>query len=92
MGGRAFAARCDGIDAAAAGEHQTVHRADAGDGDEEVQDVADDVAEDVRKGNGRALFDQLRIRCTASHADVIQQVGSNDDDAAERERLRQVAL
>ena len=56
MGGRAFAARCDGIDAAAAGEHQTVHRADAGDGDEEVQDVADDVAEDVRKGNGRALF------------------------------------
>lgn len=92
MGGRAFAARRNRIDAAAAGEHQTVHRADAGDGDEEVQDVADDVAEDVRKGNGRALFDQLRVRCTAGHADVVQQVGGDDDDAADCEGFRKIAL
>ena len=92
LGIRALASGGQGVDAAAAAEHQAVHGAGAGDRDEEVEDVAEDAAEDVDEGGGRAVGHQHVDGSAAGNADVVGDVGHDDDDAADDEGLGQVLL
>ena len=92
VGTDAFPAGGHGVHTTAAAQHEAVHGAHAGDGDEQVEDVAQDVAEDVDKGHGRAVVDQLLVGGAAGDAHVIGDVDGDDDDAADDQGAGQVLL
>ena len=88
----AFLAGGQRIEAADAAQHQAVHGAQAGDGHEQVQDIAEHIAEDIQEGHGSALADQLVVGSAAGHADIIEQIGGDDDQSADDQRLGQIPL
>ena len=92
LGRGTLAAAGKGINAAGAAEHQAVHGAGAGDRDEEVQDVSEQAAEDVDEGPGGALAHQHLDGGTAGNADVVADIGRDNDDGADDQGLGKILL
>ena len=82
LGRRTFVTGSHGVHAAAAAQHQAVGRAQAGDHNEQIENIAQHAAEDVCKGHSSALVDELLVGSAAGDTDVIQNVHGRNDDAA----------
>ena len=81
-----------GVHAPGAAQHQAIGGAQTGDGDEQVEDIAQHIAENVGKGHGGSRLDQLLVGSAAGDADVIEQIDRHDDEAADGQGTGQVAL
>ena len=93
---RTHAARGNGVHAAAGGHDQAVHRAEAGYGDENIHDSADDVAEQLRERKARQALaerpcgnDGVDIAHDAHRPD-IQRVENYRHQRADDQCARQV--
>ncbi len=80
------------VHAAAAAQHQTVQGAHAGDGDKQVEDVAQHRAKHVVKGYVGAGIHQILGAGTAGHAHEVEDIDSDDDQTAQNQSLGQVLL
>ena len=81
-----------GIEAAGASHHKTVGSAQAGDGDEQIQNITQHTAENVGESGGSAVVYQLLQRCAAADTDKVQKVSSDDNETADDQRLGQILL
>ena len=87
---RSFATGCHRVHTAAASQHQAVYGAKAGDGDKQLQHVAQSAAEDVGEGDGGALVDEVLVGGAACYTNVVEDVGGGDDDTADNQGAGEV--
>ena len=81
-----------GVQTAHAAEHKAVHGAYAGYCDEQVKYIAQHVAEYVYEGHGSAGVYELLVSSAAGYANIVEDVGGNDDDRAYDQSAGQVFL
>ena len=84
-----------GIEAARRGEHEPVERAEAGHHDQHEQSHTGRAAEDLLEGElgaGLAAGHDLGVRDTAGQTDIVEDIRQRDDERADDECDRQVAL
>jgi hypothetical protein len=81
-----------GVQTAHAAEHKAVHGAYAGYCDEQVKYIAEYVAEYVYEGHGSAGVYELLVSSAAGYANIVEDVGGNDDDRAYDQSAGQVFL
>ena len=87
IGGRTLTTGSQSVKTPGACHHQTVHGTDAGNGNEQLQNVTQNRSKHIAEGHGSADSGQISGGCAACDTYEVKHISSYDDDTTQDQRL-----